>query len=252
LRDGGQPTRAVAYIDASTAKVRHDVAYADMGAGSEGCWALSRLNRGEPQQAETAILEAASKAEQGGVTYQAALLRASSVIAALARADLAAAEVRWAELLPDEEHRLAVKERGIEVVRLLLVSARLELARDRPDEALKSLDRAGDLIASRRQRTNPDARELEALRSSTLMAMQRYVEAEQHAQAALELARISAVDPQSSSWIGEALVLRARAEAALGRKAASATAAREALPHLLQNLDADHPIIALARTLAAS
>jgi serine/threonine-protein kinase len=252
LRDGGQPTRALAYIDASTAKVRHDVAYADMGAGSEGCWALSRLNRGEAQQAEPAILEAASKAEQGGVTYQVALLRASAVIAALARADLAAAEVRWAELLPDEEHRLAANERGIEVVRLLLVSARLDMARNRPDEALKSLDRAGDLIASRRQRTNPDARELEALRSSTLIAMQRYVEAEQHAQAALELARISAVDPKSSSWIGEALVLRARAEAALGRKAASATAAREALPHLLQNLDADHPIIVLARTLAAN
>ena len=71
---------------------------------------------------------------------------------------------------------------------------------------------------------DPDARELEALRSSALLAKQRYVEAEQHAQAALELARISAVDPKSSSWIGEALVLRARAEAGSGRKVAPATA----------------------------
>ena len=251
LRNGGQPTRAVAYIDASTSNVRHDAAYADMGSGSESCWALSRLETGEPQQAEPAILEAASKAEQGGVTYQAALLRASAVISALARGDLATAEARWAELLPDEEHRLAANERGIEVVRLLLVSARLDMARDRPDEALKSLDRAGDLIASRRQRTNPDARELEALRSSALIAKQRYVEAEQHAQAALELARISAVDPKSSSWIGEALVLRARAEAALGRKAASATA-WEALSHLVANLDPTHPLIAQAREIASS
>jgi serine/threonine protein kinase len=250
LRNGGQPSRAVAYIDGSTAKLRHDAGYADMGAGSESCWALSRLDRGEPQQAESAILEAASKAEQGGVTYMAALLRASAVIAALARADLAAAENRWAELLPDEERRLAAKEKGIEVVRLLLVSARLDIARNRPDEALKSLERAGVLIASRQQRTNPDARELEALQSSALIGEHRYVEAAQHAQAALELARLSAVDPKSSSWIGEALVLRARAEAAAGRKAAPATA-QEALSHLVANLDPTHPLLAQAREIAS-
>jgi hypothetical protein len=250
LRKGGQPTRAIAYIDAGTAKVRHDAAYADMGASSESCWALSRLDSGQPQQAEPAILDAANKAEQGGVTYVAAFLRASAVIAALARADLATAEVRWAELLPDEEHRLAANEKGIEVVRLLLVSARLDIARHRPDDALKSLERAAGLIASRRQRTNPDARELEALRSSALIAEQRYVEAEQHAQAALELAKISAIDPNSSSWIGEALVLRARAEAAAGRKVAPATA-QEALRHLVVNLDPTHPLIAQARELAS-
>ena len=250
LRNGGQPIRAVAYMDASTAKVRHDPAYADMGAGSESCWALSRLDRGEPREAEPAILEAASKAEQGGVTYQAALLRASAVIAALARADLATAEARWAALLPDEEHRLAANEKGVEVVRLLLVSARLDIARDRPDEALRSLERAGALIAARRQRINPDARELEVLRSSALLAKRRYVEAGQHAQTALELAQLSAVDPKSSSWIGEALVLRARAEAAAGHKDASATA-RQALPHLVANLDPGHPLIAQAREMAS-
>jgi serine/threonine protein kinase len=251
LRNGGQPARAVAYIDASTAKIRHDANYADMGAGSESCWALSRLDSGQPQQSEAAILEAASKAEQGGVTYVATLLRASAVICALARADLATAEVRWANLLPDEEQRLAANEKGIEVVRLLLVGARLDMARHRPDAALKSLERAGALIASRRQRTNPDARELEALRISVLMAEHRYVEALQHAQTALELARISAVDPKSSSWVGEALVLRARAEAAAGRNTAPATA-QEALSHLVANLDPTHPLIAQARELASS
>jgi tetratricopeptide (TPR) repeat protein len=250
LRNGGQPTQAVAYIDANTAKVRHGAAYAHMGAGSESCWALARLERGEPDQAEPAILEAASKAEQGGITYIAAPLRASAVIAALARADLATAEARWAALLPDEEQRLAAHEKGIEVVRLLLVSARLDLARRRPDEALKTLQRAGALIASRGQSTNPDARELEVLQSSALMAKQRYLEAGQHAQAALELARAGAVDPNSSSWIGEALVLRARAEAAAGRGGAAATA-REALTHLVANLDPTHPLIAEARAIAS-
>ena len=62
------------------------------------------------------------------------------MIAALARADLATAEMRWAELLPDEEHRLAANEKGIEVVRLLLVVSVLDISRNRPDEALKSLE----------------------------------------------------------------------------------------------------------------
>ncbi len=251
LRNGGQPSRAVAYMDAGTAKVRHDAGYADMGVSSESCWALSRLDRGEPQQAEPAILEAARRAEQGGISYQASLLRASAVIAALARADLATAEIRWAELLPDEERRFAANEKGIEVLRLLLVSAQLAIARNQPDEALKTLERAGALIASRKQRSNPDARELEVLRSSALLAKGRYVEAGQHAQAALELAQIRAVDPKSSSWIGEALVLRARAEAGSGRKVASATA-EEALSHLVANLDPAHPLIAQAREIASS
>jgi serine/threonine-protein kinase len=250
LRNGGQPSRAVGYIDAGTAKVRHDAGYADMGASSESCWALSQLDRGESQLAEPAILEAARKAEQGGVTYQASLLRASAVMAALARADLATAEVRWTELLPDEAHRLAAHEQGVEVVRLLLVSARLDIARNRPEDALKSLERAAAIIASRRQKTNPDARELEALRSSALIAEQRYTEAEQHAQAALELARISAVDPNSSAWVGEALVLRARAESGSGRRVAAATA-QEALNHLVANLDPTHPLIAQAREIAS-
>jgi serine/threonine-protein kinase len=251
LRNGGHPSAAVAYIDAGTAKVRRDAGYADMGSSSEGCWALSLLESGQIERAEPAIIDAANKAEKGGVTYQASLLRASAVVAALARSDLATAEARWADLLPDEQHRLGANEKGIEMVRLLLVNARLDLARHRPDEALKSLDRAGALVASRRQPTNPDARELEVLRSYAWMAKQRYVEAEQHAQTALELARVGAVDPNSSSWVGEALVLRARAEAAAGRKSAPATA-REALKHLVPNLDPAHPLIAQARELATT
>ena len=83
------------------------------------------------------------------------------------------------------------------------------------------------------------------------MEERRYAEAEQHAKAALELARISAVDPRSSSWIGEALVLRARAEAAAGSKGAPATA-QEALSHLVANLDPTHPLISQAREIASS
>jgi hypothetical protein len=167
----------------------------------------------------------------------------------LAQRDVATADLRWAELLPDEERRLSAKEKGIEIVRLLLLRARLSLAHHRADEALSSLANAAALIALRRQPTNPDTRELEILESSALLAEQRYAEAAQHAQAAVEVARTGAIDPNSSAWIGEALILRARAEAPASHTAAAATA-QEALPHLLNNLDPTHPLIAEARALS--
>lgn len=251
LRNGGQPRRAVAFADSSTARVRHDAEYGDMSSGLEGNWALSRLDMGQAEEADRAILDAAAKAERGGITFVVALLRASAVRSALARGDLATADGRWAELLPDEERRLAEKERGIEIVRLLLTSARLGLAHHRPDEALRSLADAATLIASRHQPTNPDARELETLESYALLAKQRYAEATQHAQAAVELARAGAIDTNSSAWIGEALILRARGEAPSSTAAAAATA-REALPHLVNNLDPAHPLVAEARVLSVA
>jgi serine/threonine-protein kinase len=251
MRKGGQPSRAVDYLDAHTAKVRRDASYADMGISIQGCWALARLDRGEPEQVEAAILRATDKAIQDGDTWQSEQLRASGVAVALARGDLGAAQARWTPLAADEEHRLAANEKGVEVVRLLLLGARLDIARHQPDEALKTLDRAATIVASRRQPTNPDARELEALKSSALMAKQLYAEAAQHAQAALDLARISAVDAKSSLWIGEALMLRATAERASGNKHAAASA-QEALPHLIKNLVPSHSLLALAQEMAGN
>jgi hypothetical protein len=49
--------------------------------------------------------------------------------------------------------------------------------------------------------------------------------------------------------MGQALILRSRAELALGDKAAAVTSARAALPHVEQNLDPKHPLIAEARSL---
>jgi hypothetical protein len=46
-------------------------------------------------------------------------------------------------------------------------------------------------------------------------------------------------------------MLRARCELAQGDQAAVATSAREALPHVEQNLDPSHPLIAAARRLSS-
>lgn len=249
LRNGGQPRRAAAYIDAATENVRHGAGYSSMQASTEGCWALSQLEMGRPDEAEPALLEAADRAEKAGISYQAALLKAASVNAALARGDVATAEQRWTALLPDMKRRLAANEQGIEVVRLLLVNARLSLARQRTHEASSSLALAAKLIASRRQPTNPDARELEALQSSVLLAERRYAEAAEDAEAATELARLSAIDPKSSAWIGEALMLRARAEGTTSPNTAGTTA-QEALRNLTENLDPSDPRVAEAYELA--
>jgi len=249
LRSGGQPLRAVAYLDAHTAAVRRESDYSDMPYHIQGCRAGALLMAGKVAQAEPGILQAGDKAQKGGMTYQAMSYQMASVTAALARGDLAAAEQRWAQLAPDLEQRLAQHDRSTTVVDLLLRKAQLADARGRPEEALRALELAQSLIASRGQPVNADARPVEALRSSTLFAMHRYAEAERHARAALELARVSAVDATSSAWIGEALVLEAQAEAAAGNQAAAATA-REALEHLVPNLDATHPLIAQARALA--
>ena len=251
LRKGGQPARAVAYIDLHALKIAHQPDYGDMPSGLQACWALARLQMGAMQAGEATVITAAERAERGGVSFQAALMRAWAVNAALARGDLTTAETRWAPLAADEQGRLAAHEKGTEVVRLLFVNARLDMARQEPQQALRTLEDAADLIAARHQATNPDARELAALRSTALLACRRYPEAAVQAQAAAELATSTAIDPTSSAWIGEALLLRARAEAAQGSDRAAGIA-RQAFRQLTGNLDSTHPLILEAKRLAAS
>ena len=66
LRKGGQPARAVAYIDGGTAKVRHDAGYADMGGGAARvAGPFPASTRGSLKQAEPAILDAADNIRAG-------------------------------------------------------------------------------------------------------------------------------------------------------------------------------------------
>jgi len=251
LRDGGQPLAAVAYLDRRTAAVRRQDDYSDMPYHLQGCRAVALLMAGRIAQAEPGILQAAERARQGGVTYQAATYQAFAVAAALARGDAAAAAQRWQPLAADLERRLAQHEQGAPVVRLLLIDAQLADAEGRAGDALESLERAQQLIDARRQPVNADASVVGARRSAVLLTLHRYADAEEQARSAAELARVSAVDPGSSARVGEALLLQAEAEAALGRGSAAATA-RQALGHLTPNLDPSHPLLARARALAAS
>jgi hypothetical protein len=200
--------------------------------------------------AETTLLHAAQQAEEAGMMTVVVGYRAAAVMAAIDRGDLASADERWQLLVPTEERMLAAHERGVDVVRLLGVHARLDMSHGRLDEALGRMQQADALVASRNQPMNRDSCEVALLTAQLQLARHANAQALHQAQAAVDLARAQGIDPRSSAWIGEALVWRARAEAALGQKI-SATTALEALPHLLRNLDTSHPIIAVARKLAA-
>jgi len=97
----------------------------------------------------------------------------------------------------------------------------------------------------------PKRSRLLLVRSQAEYKLVQYPAAVQHAEAAVARARQDAVDPQSSAAIGEALVWRSQVQLAQGKRDAAQASAREAIPHLEQNLDPSHPLIATAHRLAA-
>ena len=252
LRAGGQPRRSQEFGESIRKEAYRAAPEIKLPYYFEACRAASQIAMGgqTSEEAEPMLLQAAREAESSGMMTVVVGYRATAVMAAIDRGDLASADARWEPLAPVEQKMLAANDRGVDIVRLLVTHARLDMMHGRLDEALRRTEQAAALIASRKQPVNRDAREVALLTAQLLLARKANEPALRQAQAAVDFARAEAVDPQSSAWIGEALVWRASAEAALGRKASAATA-QEALPHLERNLDITHPMIALARKLAA-
>jgi len=247
LRSGGQPRRALELMEAAVAEARQATPDFEIPYFLVGCRALDQIAMGRPQEAHTDLSSAAELAEKAGRLYQLAMYRAAAVTMAVEQGDLQEADAAWSRLAPEEETARATGDRGADAVRLILTHARLDLAHQHTRDALSRLETAAALIASRHQPINADAREVELLRAQAFLAGNDTVQAKTHAENAVILARASAVDVNSSAWIGEALVWRARCELALGATAAATQSAREALPHLEANLDPAHPLIAAAR-----
>lgn len=249
LRDGGQPRRALELLESALAEARQATPDFETPYFLVGCRALNQIAMGRPQEAATDLLHTTELAEQAGQLYHLGVYRAAAVTMALDRDDLPAADSAWSRLAPEEEKARAAGDRGADAVRLILTHARLDLAHHRAADALSRLETATARVASRHQPSNPDAREVELLRVQAFMAGNDYAQAKTHAQNAVTFARASAVDGNSSAWVGEALVWRARCEVALGTTTAAQQSAREALPHLEANLDPAHPLIAAARNI---
>jgi eukaryotic-like serine/threonine-protein kinase len=252
LRNGGRAAQSRSFVDSILADVRREVPSAELPFFLVGCRALAELAMEQPNASVAALADASQKAQSAGMVSMASVFKAAMVNEAIKRADLPAADAAWAELAPSQEKMLKDNEHGPEIVRLLLLDANLDMAHEQFPQAAQRIDQGAALIAARRQPTNADARDVEMLRTRLAFATRAFQQTRQHAQAALELAKAGAIDTQSSAWIGEALLWRARAEAALGDAAKAKATAREAVPHLEKNMDAKSATLAAARELAST
>jgi serine/threonine-protein kinase len=252
LRSGGQPKASVDFVAATIAAARGGGVDIDVPYFLEVCRDLSRIAAGEVSADLEASLNKNAKSMAGsGMQHMSIPYRAALTTLAVNRQDAAAAEASWAPLASIEAQMIASKRSGIEVATVLLSHARLEILRGNYAAASRLLDEMSAKIAAHHQ-ANPDVRVISITRSQVALATGNFAEAIRQAEASLDFSRRTAIDPQSSSLIGEALLWRARAEAAAGDRVKARTTAQEALPHLLQNMDPASSLLAAARGLTST
>jgi hypothetical protein len=108
---------------------------------------------------------------------------------------------------------------GIEVVAVLLSHAKLEIFSGHYVAASRLLDAMAAKMAAHHQ-SNSDDRLVSIYRAQIALETRDSREAVRQAEAALEFSRRTAIDPQSSAFIGEALLWRAR-RGCIGRQGQS-------------------------------
>ncbi len=248
---GGQPVKALALIDATVAKLRSAAPGAELPFYLDASRLLAESVAGSPGASAAGLIQAADTAEKQGMMSAVTSYRVFAVQAALSRGDLASADTAWLPLGALEARILTDATRRRDAKRILIAHAQLDFARGDMDGAARRLEQAAALIPANRRLADPEWRRISVLRTEIAYDQHDYPAAAADAEMAIERARAEAVDPQSSAWIGEALVWRGRCQLATGNAAAAAATAKEALPHIEQNLDPQHPMIAAARSLAA-
>jgi serine/threonine-protein kinase len=250
LLAGGQPEKSLALLTAVIEKAQKSNSNAALPPYLTASVLLARTAAGTSGDGGAELMQAADDAEKLGFASAIAIYRAGAVHAALNRGNIAAADAYWGTIAPLEQKYLADSAWRRDAQRLLLAHARLNLAKQDLPGAAEKVQQAANLVPVELKTRDPEWRHIVALRAEIELAQHQYKTAVADAQAALDRSRLEAIDTKSSAWIGESLILRARGELALGDKAASAASAREALPHVEQNLDPAHPLIAAARQLA--
>ena len=252
LRSGGQPTASVAFVASVIAEARSGGADIDVPYFLEACRDLSRIQAGEVStDLEASLMRNAKSVTTSGMQHILTQYQAALTGLAVNRGDLAAADASWAPMAKIEDEMLKSNRSGVEVVAVLLSHAKLEILRGNYAGASRLLDNMASKMAAHHQ-TNTDERLVSIYRSRIALATHGYPEAIRQSDAALEFSRRTAIDPQSSVFIGEALLWRARAEAALGDTTKAKATAQEALPHLEKNMDPKSAELAAARELAST
>ena len=252
LRAGGQPQASVAFVASTIAEARSGGADIDVPYFLEGCRDISRIAAGEVSaDLEASLMRNAKSVAASGMQHIVIPYQAALTHLALNRGDLTAAQAKWAPLATIEDEMLKSKRSGIEVTAVLLLHAKLEIMRGNYAAASRLLDDVASKMATHHQ-TNPDDKLVSISRAQIALATRDFNEAARQAELALEFSRRTAIDPQSSVYIGEALLWLARAEAGLGEKAKATASAQEALRHLEKNMDSASSMLAAARELAST
>lgn len=250
LLNGGQPRKVIEVIDATATELKASAAGAELPFYLQATRLLAEVAAGAATAPDKALMQFASTAEKGGQRPAIALYRVGAIRAALGRDDLTAAQEYWPSVAAAETQGTdAIGRRA--AARVLITHAELDLARHDASAASQHIGQAAALIPEARRTTEQIWQRLLLVRSQAEYALGQYPAAVQDAEAAVTRARQDAVDSQSSAAIGEALVWRSRMELAQGKRQAAEASAREAIPHLEQNLDPSHPLIATAHRLAA-
>lgn len=141
---------------------------------------------------------------------------------------------------------------GDNAIDALRVKALLSLSDADPVAAGEALQRAAGLAIDADGQPGPGLRQIAVLRAEDALHRGALAEACDGARIVIERAQSEAVDVESSAWIGEGLLLRARCEQARGLLEAMRSSARAALPHLQQNLGEQHPLTVQARALLST
>jgi eukaryotic-like serine/threonine-protein kinase len=250
LRAGGQPENSIAFVGTVIANSRGHGGDIDVPYYVEACRDLSRVAAGEAGSVEENLLRNAKAEQASGMPHISIPFEVALVNVAINRRDLATADARWLPLAPSEKAMLDAKRSGMEASMLLMAHTRLDLLHGQPGAARRRLEQLRALMAAHHQ-SNADERNAATLEAEVQLAVHDYVGAVHYAEESLKMARETAIDPKSSAWIGEALLWRARAEAASGDPLKARASAREALPHLETNMDSGSSLLVAAREIAA-
>ena len=179
-----------------------------------------------------------------------AALESSTVLveALIGQADLDSARREWTQLGDAAAAAQAArKPQGLLAMR---AGALIDIADGHAGRALTTLNDASAAAVDADGVPTPTLRVIAVSQSLAALANHQWEQACTSAETALRQARAQAVNPESSAWVGEALLLRARCELAGGHRNESRRDAAMALPHLVTNLGATHALATEARLLA--
>ena len=245
LRDGGRPLEALA---AHGANGRFDAADPELPTPVRMDLAETLIQLQRFDAAEQVLRAIDAKARADGDTHQTMFVALARVQAAVVAgrpqlAQRARAEAERA-MVPLRQGKRAMARR------MLINLAEHSVLMNRLDEAAALLAELDTLQPVGAVRTPDIRQERHRVQSRLQLARGQAPAALEEADAALVLARATAIEPGASLYVARALLTRAAALLALGRTDESRTLASQAAAQAQSAGGADHPLVAVAQQMA--